>query len=405
MAGMKRATLLLPLIFVIAWSLPISALYLWDVKKVKRENELLAVKTAEDIYRIILEVRKWNARSERVYVTVSNHTPPNPYLKDPLRDIKVKGFFLTMVNPAYMTRQVAELITQDTGVTVKMMGVKPVNPSNKPSPLEREALKAFMMGKRIFVKNLKEEVFYAAPLFVEKPCLKCHADQGFKVGDLIGGISVRVPLRIARASIYSLTISFLIIWLIGVVASLGMGIKLGRAYSSIEHQAKYDSLTSLLNRGELMKRLSRIFRKTRALGVPLSLALCDVDYFKAYNDTYGHDQGDRCLIEVARTIESSLHRSVDFCGRYGGEEFLIVLPDTTGKGAFSVIERIRKGVEDLKIEHKGSPFGIVTISAGIASTDTLNSVSSYEDLIKAADKALYKAKSMGRNKVQLYRNG
>ena len=402
---MKRVSTLFPLVLVVAWSILVFILYLWDVKKVEKENTALAVKTAEDIHKIIVEVRKWNARLGRVYVTVSNYTPPNPYLEDPLRDIKVDGISLTMVNPAYMTRQIAELITKDTGVTVKMMGVKPLNPLNNPTPLEEKALEEFRKGKKVFVKNLGDEIFYAAPLFVEKPCIKCHKNQGFKEGDLIGGISVKVPLRIAKGSLQSITASFFILWFIGVGASLLMGIKLGKAYSSIEYQAKHDALTGLLNRGELMERLSKFFEKSRILSTPLSIAMCDVDYFKAYNDTYGHDQGDRCLARIAKAIESSLFRAQDFCGRYGGEEFLVVLPDTDKEGAFKVAERIRKNVEELKIKHEASPFGVVTISIGVASTENAGWINTYEDLIKAADKALYKAKSVGRNKVQLYRDG
>lgn len=401
---MKRASTFFPLVLVIAWSILVFSLYLWDVKKVEKENTMLAIKTAEDIHKIIVEVRKWNARLGKVYVTASNYTPPNPYLKDPLRDIKVDGLSLTMVNPAYMTRQIAELITQDTGVTVKMMGVKPMNPLNNPTPLEEEALKEFKKGRKVFVKNLGDEIFYAAPLFVEKPCLKCHKDQGFKVGDLIGGISVKVPLRMAEGSLHSITASFLILWLIGVGASLIMGVKLGKAYLSIEYQAKHDALTGLLNRGELMEKLSKSFEKTRILAISLSIIMCDVDYFKAYNDTYGHNQGDKCLVKIAKTIEKSLFRSKDFCGRYGGEEFLVVLPDTGKKGAIKVAERIRRNVEALKMEHKASPFGIVTISAGVASTEDAGWIKTYEDLIKAADKALYNAKSMGRNQVQSYKD-
>ena len=130
--------------------------------------------------------------------------------------------------------------------------------------------------------------------------------------------------------------------------------------------------------------------------------MIDIDHFKSYNDTYGHERGDECLKKVARAIQKTLKRPSDFCARYGGEEFIIVLPDTTQEGAMFIAEAIRTAVKNLGIQHeKSSPAGIVSISLGVATADNNLSVS-YEDLIRQSDKALYLAKEKGRNRVEVY---
>ena len=125
--------------------------------------------------------------------------------------------------------------------------------------------------------------------------------------------------------------------------------------------------------------------------------MCDVDFFKVYNDTYGHQEGDFCLQKVALALSSSV-RSVDLAARYGGEEFVVVLPDSNAKTAFIVAERIRSKLKGMQIPHAGSKAGdYVSISMGIASLYH-NDVISCEELLTAADKALYQAKKEGRDR-------
>ena len=132
---------------------------------------------------------------------------------------------------------------------------------------------------------------------------------------------------------------------------------------------------------------------------PLSLILADIDYFKCYNDHYGHQAGDDCLVVVAQTMAQVVKRSLDFVARYGGEEFAIVLSGTDVEGAFQVAERIRLAILELKLPHASSEVcDQVTLSLGVASI-----IPSFEqlldDLIANADKALYQAKEQGRNRV------
>ena len=127
--------------------------------------------------------------------------------------------------------------------------------------------------------------------------------------------------------------------------------------------------------------------------------MIDIDYFKKYNDIYGHLKGDECLKKIAGALSQALKRPADFIARYGGEEFVAVLPGTNIEGATHVADILRKIVEEMSIEHNDTVTGkIVTISLGVASTIPKQH-DSYNGLLKEADKALYMAKQKGRNRV------
>jgi diguanylate cyclase (GGDEF)-like protein len=161
-------------------------------------------------------------------------------------------------------------------------------------------------------------------------------------------------------------------------------------------------LTGIPNRRSFSESILREFNRSRRSREPLSLIMCDIDQFKAYNDMYGHDKGDDCLRRVAQSLEKSLQRPGDFCARYGGEEFVIILPNTALDGAKYIAEKIRLAIETMKITHEKSyPLQVITLSLGIATSEATKLVS-YEELIKQADKALYKAKEKGRNQVASY---
>jgi len=135
--------------------------------------------------------------------------------------------------------------------------------------------------------------------------------------------------------------------------------------------------------------------------VPLSLILCDVDYFKSYNDTYDHPAGDQCLQQVAQAIYRAVRRPMDLVARYGGEEFAVILPNTGPEGAVQVAEEIRSGVKALKISHADSQANpYVTLSLGVASTFPTAELSP-ATLIAAADQGLYQAKTQGLEQVLL----
>ena len=176
--------------------------------------------------------------------------------------------------------------------------------------------------------------------------------------------------------------------------------KLDDANQELIRLSSLDGLTGIANRRQFDETLLREWRRLGRQGRPLSMLLCDVDYFKQFNDGYGHQVGDECLKAVARTLKDTLRRPADQVARYGGEEFAAILPDTEITGALQVAEAMRSAVEGLNITHRYSKGGsVVTISIGVASTTPLRSGSDSSVLLKRADDALYRAKQAGRNRI------
>ncbi len=168
--------------------------------------------------------------------------------------------------------------------------------------------------------------------------------------------------------------------------------------SVAEHEASTDGLTGLFNRRYYDDVLKIESERSRRFSQPLSLIICDLDYFKSYNDAYGHQQGDECLKVVAKVLNTQAKRSSDIAVRYGGEEFVIILPNTTLEAAVTIAKNINKAIYSLSIAHKNSRIAsCVTITLGVACTDNLEQNC---DLFTTADKNLYLAKNSGRNKIQ-----
>lgn len=175
--------------------------------------------------------------------------------------------------------------------------------------------------------------------------------------------------------------------------------ELQQANQNLQLLANLDSLTKLANRRGFDDYMQREWERMQRIRAPLSLIMCDVDFFKNYNDRYLHPIGDKCLIEVATAMRNTVRRTGDLVARYGGEEFAIVLPNTNALGAVSVAENIRSAIKNLQIIHEASsvcPY--VTISVGV-STIIPTQENDFQTLIHAADRALYQAKSQGRDRV------
>ena len=171
--------------------------------------------------------------------------------------------------------------------------------------------------------------------------------------------------------------------------------KLFAAYLRLEQLVLTDPLTGVPNRRYLLQAGEQEFSRTRRYQRPLSIMMIDIDYFRNINNDYGHDVGDKALKLVATTIQQCL-RSIDGFGRFGGEEFVVLLPETKIKDALFVAERIRQSVAQIPIELESIPRQI-TVSIGVA--EFINEDQSLEHLLKRADKALFKAKAQGRNQI------
>ena len=393
-------------IFSVAWTLLIFSSLAWMIHTSRAEQQRIVLLTARSIFKQIVITRRWNSSHGGVYTPVTDKNQPNPYLEDFGRDLRVnENMVLTKINPAFMTRQISEIAMLEDGVQFHITSLNPIRPENRATPAERQFLQNFEKGGKedfVFLWEDGRQVFkYMAPLITEKSCLSCHQKQGYKEGDIRGGISVSLPFSL-EIPIVSMTLSHVVIWAIGLVGMNFLGLKLDRSYNVIRHQAVMDALTGIPNRRSFSERILAEFIISRKSDAELSLIMCDIDNFKKYNDRYGHVEGDECLRKVAQCIRDSLKRPIDFCARYGGEEFVVILPNSSLGGAMTVAERIRENIENMKIAHCDSTTGgIVTMSLGLATSKTVNTDSD-EQLIRCADQALYLAKRHGRNKVHCF---
>ena len=162
--------------------------------------------------------------------------------------------------------------------------------------------------------------------------------------------------------------------------------------------ADTDGLTGLVNRRHFDELLEKELLRTRRSKSPVSLLMLDIDRFKAFNDTYGHQAGDDCIRQVAEVLKRGARRPADVVARYGGEELCVILPDTREEGAHQLAEQLREAVRGLRIEHSGSEKNIVTVSIGRATASETEVLTS-EEMIRRADVALYSAKTGGRDRV------
>lgn len=204
-----------------------------------------------------------------------------------------------------------------------------------------------------------------------------------------------------RALLIASVMGTLTMAFIGLSFAFGVQLKRRmRAESELALLARTDGLTGLNNRRKLDEIIEHEWHKAKRSHSAFSLLFVDIDWFKAYNDTYGHQAGDEVLATVARCIANNIRRPEDSAARYGGEEFIVVLPDTTLDGGALIAENIREAVSELAIAHTGSEFGCITVSIGCAAWVPGKDLD-VQEVLRSADKALYGAKMTGRNKVVL----
>ncbi|MFA6698853.1 MAG: diguanylate cyclase [Thiomicrospira sp.] len=169
----------------------------------------------------------------------------------------------------------------------------------------------------------------------------------------------------------------------------------------LEELSHVDGLTHIANRRHFNEVLDKEARRILRLNQPISLIMLDIDYFKPFNDNYGHGLGDECLTQVAKALRSVIKRPGDLLARYGGEEFAVILPETPEQGALKVAEDLRAAVEAMHFAHQYSEVADhVTISVGVASNEH-DQGQCMHSLLQRADQALYQAKKAGRNQVKL----
>ena len=361
----------------------------------------------------IVLTRQWVAQHDGVYVRVEPGVEPNPYLlKIPGLKVVIRdesGQAYTLKNPALVTREISELAAQRGLFRFRITSLEPLNPANAPDPFETDALRKFAAGAKesSSYESRDGEVYfrYMAPLVTEQSCLACHAQQGYKEGDIRGGISVTSSAtetagKIKESRLFLIFAAILIISLILAIIYLvarSFITDLRTAETKLVEMATQDFLTGLLNRRETFRRLDEELQRSRRLATPFSVLLLDLDHFKQVNDVHGHSAGDLVLQAVAAALRQGV-RPYDLCCRYGGEEFLVILPETALEDAAGIAERLRRDIENLKITAAKETALQITASIGAAA---LLGHETIDQLVARADEAMYNAKSSGRNRVCL----
>ena len=359
---------------------------------------------------LINHTKQWNFDYGGVYVEKMNGVTSNIYLKnlgiDP--DIQCADKrVLTIRNHAIMTSEISRRSEQSDGVKFRLTSLTPLDAANKPDTFERNGLKLLSKEKSEHYEMITASahpVFrYISPLYAKKSCLGCHRGHTVRLGDILGAVSISIPiqnlLRETRQTRLIILISAIALISLLIAITYFMTLRLAKdlknAQGRLQAMALTDELTGLSNRRQVMARLEEEFQRAIRLGESICLISLDIDHFKKINDTYGHPFGDLVLKRVAERLQNSV-RPYDIVGRVGGEEFLIVAPASSADEAVSLAGRIITAIRQETIT-EGTVRATVAASAGVA-------VISHDDrdidsLLKRVDQALYQAKAEGRNRV------
>ena len=370
--------------------------------------------TARAHFKNIVLTRRWNAEHGGVFVKKGPDSPSNPYLENP--DITaLDGTVYTMKNPALMTREISEYAQKSGDFIYHITSLTPLNPDNVPDDFEKTALTGFQAGdkeKHTLVRGNDQAVYrYMAPLCVENSCMACHAKQGYRIGDVRGGISVTFDVSATEKKMVRDRYSFIGLGILASLMLLGIILflisrlagRLSDAYSTIERMSITDDLTQVYNRRHFHARLDEEIERARRYDHPLSLFLLDIDHFKPVNDKYGHQIGDEVLKSIGGILRSNT-RSADIVARYGGEEFVVLLPETEKETAVVTAEKLRGAIEHHTFYPPGRSVFHVTASFGVSTLDVTgkNNTDIADRIVKMADDAMYQAKQAGRNRVAVY---
>jgi diguanylate cyclase (GGDEF)-like protein len=393
------------MIFAI-WTVGILASLGGNIYELRHFIVTIARTSAETTYGKDLIYRRWVSTHGGVYVPVSEITPPNPYLKVPNRDITTShGLSLTLVNPAYMTRQVNEMAMQMSGFQGHLTSLNPLRPENRPDLWEAGALKAFERGTKeagsIEMISGKEYFRFMRPFVTEKSCLKCHAAQGYKEGDIRGGISVSVPMdplkAIERSRMGELMLAHGLLWMIGLVG-IGAGTNRLRKQTLLSEKLEEelfslsitDPLTGLHNRRGFLFLAEQQLKLAERNKSGMVLFFADLDGLKWINDTLGHEEGDKVLIEAATVLKETF-RASDIIARLGGDEYAVLTADITEENSEAFTARLQSLI-DAQNKQENRRYRL-SISVGCSYYDPENPCS-LDELMTSADKLMYLQKNI-----------
>lgn len=463
--GLKLGMLvtgMLTLVFVVA--------AIWFNKYAQRNLDELMHRQAAALIQQIVLMRHWNAAYRGVYVLKRPGVETNPYLyqvgpgEERPRTFRpeitdTEGNVYTLKNPALMTRELSELTAKNAEIRFHLTSLKLINPNNRPDAFEQSSLQRFEQGAEEVSTTEQDggKTYYRLmkPLRIEEGCLGCHGFQGYKVGDIRGGISLSIPVdqelsvlmgasqnfALAAGGLLVL-VSLMIVWgvrriiaapvrvLQEFAAEIGHSEKaipaailarndevgllarelrttngillaqhrlLNQRNKELEMESRTDALTGLFNRRHFFTEGAQLYDYWQKQQVPVAILMIDIDHFKSINDTYGHQTGDLVLQEVAQVIQSEC-RPHDMVARYGGEEFVVMLQAVAAGSGVTTAERIKQAIAAHQIDSERGPIHL-TASFGVLEG---NALGDFEAAIGKADRALYEAKQSGRSRVVIY---
>jgi diguanylate cyclase (GGDEF)-like protein len=391
------------MVLIALWTVMVAVSLWWNLAQQQRETLKIAFTAARVLHKEGLLYRRWASENGGVYITLSSKNPSTPNLSS-LSQREGDGTssepHFTLVNPAYIMRQLYKLAKEVGETQERITSLRPLRPENAPDAWEKKALKALEQGKTEFssIEMVAGQSYLRVmhPIVTESSCLGCHEEKGHRVGDIRGGSSIAVPMaplwQAARPFSVVLWWGHSFLWLLG----LG-GIILGCNRLRVDQERIItlmftDPLTGVANRRIFLESLDGAISFAQRHQAPLSIIMSDLDDFKSVNDSFGHDTGDRLLQAFAIfLVENS--RQEDLIARWGGEEFIMMLPGTSAKEATVFGERLRHRLEAITFHDSSisltASFGVSAYQPGETSTK----------FIERADQALYEAKRLGKNQV------
>jgi diguanylate cyclase (GGDEF)-like protein len=406
--------------------------YLYNLESLNHHAQSMASERAKNFYKAIFLARTWNSQYGPIYAPITEQNPPNPYLQLPNREITApNGLELTMINHAYMVRQISEIAKKEK-VYFHVTSLNPLNPENEADPWEQTALKSFEKGvpeKIEMVMSEGEPVFrYMAPMFVKGTCLACHAQQGYSMGDVRGGISVTLSaneiIDDLKNEKYFLIVAHLVTGFVGIFLGF-LFLSSARKHTlvlegvtsaqrqdlqqqkeklnetnKVMHDLVTRDTTTGIHTAEHFKGLSTLmWNNAINNGKPVAMLLLEIDSFNDYTDNYGALEGDICLKEVTGAITRKVQEKGSVVARFGAASFAIMLASTDASRAHDLAQRIHGDVLGLDIPHETSDVSKIVTITGVAASVVPTHGQQLGDFIKRARDTLRKGREKGRNHI------
>jgi len=397
------------------WTLAIIISLVWNLFLLQEDINTQAYSQASAAIEKDLAYRHLVSGVGGFYVPLEKGIPPNPYLKHiDRRDITTtEGLKLTLVNSSYFVRLVHDQEARDehNGLKGHVTSEHPLRAENKPDDFERKALAAFRQGAKEYGSefSIDNKHYYRLmrPRYAKASCLSCHTGGHYQVGDVMGGLSVSVPLELltgeASQHAWLLGGGHLLMWLFGIGMVTYGARRMSRQERRLIHNAYHDALTGLPNRTYLLERLQQSMDIAMEEGYHGAILLFDLDRFKNINDSLGHPVGDALLIETAQRLQQEISPEA-MAARLGGDEFVVLIPRIGIDPEIALVRSraiARRIQAALTRQYHVMDYELhMTPSIGIATFPEQGETP--EELLRHVDSAMYQAKSSGRNGVSFY---